>query len=185
MSRQMLGVILGLALAGGVAANAMAQAPAAGAGRAGGRGGGGAQAATPPAQLDSALAKQIIAAAEAAAVKEGAHVAIAVVDANGDLVAFHRLDGATGRGVVSAESKARTAILFGVPTRDVEDAVTAGKPVSVTLTPTSAPGTSDVWIRQGGIPLIRAGKVIGGVGVGGGSGGQDEAVAKAGADVLK
>lgn len=184
MVRQMFVVILALGLVAGAAASAVAQAPAAG--RVGGRGGGGgAQTAAPPAQIDIALAKQVVAAAEAEAAKEGAHVAIAVVDANGDLVAFHRLDGATGRGVVSAESKARTAILFGVPTKEVEDAIAAGSPVSVKLTPTPAPGTSDVWIRQGGIPLIRAGKVIGGVGVGGGSGGQDEAIAKAGAGALK
>lgn len=163
----------------GAATVAQVQAPGGGRGR-----GGGAQAA-PPAQISLAVAKAIVAAAEAAAVKEGATVAIAVVDANGDLVAFQRLDGASGRGVVSAESKARTAILFGVPTKVVQDAVDAGTPFSATLTPTSAPGTSDVWIRQGGIPLIRDGKVVGGVGAGGASPAQDEAVAKAGAAAFR
>lgn len=157
-----------------------AAAQAQGQGRAGGRGGGGGQ--TAPALLDLAAAKAVLAAAEAEARRLGVSAGISVVDANSDVVLSLRLDGASARGVVSAESKARTAILFGVPTKEVQDLVAAGKPVTATLTPpTAAPGTSDVWIRQGGIPLIRDGKVVGGVGAGGASPEQDELIAKAGA----
>src|SRR6187455_358185 len=78
---------------------------------------GGAGAAAPAGQgARAATARKIVAAAEQTANAAGAKVAIAVVDINGDLVALSRLDGATSRAVVSAQGKARAAILFGVPT---------------------------------------------------------------------
>ena len=108
-------------------------------------------------------------------------MAIAVVDVNGDLVALSRLDGASSRAVASAQGKARAAILFGVPTKAVSDAIAAGTPLPVKLTPAGV-GTSGIVTNQGGVPLFIDGKLAGAVGVGGSSSAEDERFAKSGVD---
>jgi glc operon protein GlcG len=145
-----------------------------------GRGGRG----SAPALINLATAKKIVDAAEAAAAAENLKVAISVVDANGDLVYLRRMDGTPAAGVTSAPGKARAAILFGLPTKEVADAVAAGKPVSTVITASGlAAGT--VTVQQGGIPVIKDGKVIAGIGVGGASSAQDEVIAKAGLEAAK
>ena len=153
----------------------------AGAAAAAGQGGRAAAAPQPPSPIDAATARKIVAAAEQTANAAGAKVAIAVVDINGDLVALSRLDGATSRAVVSAQGKARAAILFGVPTRQVSDAIAAGTPLPVTLTPAGA-GTSGIVTNQGGVPLFIDGKLAGAVGVGGSSSAEDERFATSGVE---
>jgi glc operon protein GlcG len=125
----------------------------------------------------------MVAAAEAAALKVDAHVGIAVVDANGDLVYFERLDGATARGVTSAQGKARAALLFGLPTKQIQDLAAAGKPVpaNVTIPPG---GASELTINQGGLPILKDGRVIGGIGAGGSASSEDERFAQAGIDAV-
>src|ERR1700680_4605227 len=104
-----------------------------------GQGQGRGQAAPPkPPRVDAATAKKMVAAAEAAAIAASAQVAIAVVDGNGDLVYFERMDGASARAVTSSQGKARAALLLGVPTKEAQDAMNAGKPVPVTLTAPAA-----------------------------------------------
>src|SRR5678809_864013 len=101
----------------------------------GGQGQGRGQAAPPrPVGVDAATAKKMVAAAEAAAIAANAQVAIAVVDGNGDLVYFERMDGASARAVTSAQGKARAALLLGVPTKEAQEAMAAGKQIPVTLT---------------------------------------------------
>jgi glc operon protein GlcG len=125
-----------------------------------------------------------MAAAEAAAAAENARVTIAVVDANGDLVMLTRLDGARGVAVTSAEGKARAAILFGVPTAQVQDAIAAGQAISVKVTMPQLGGFEITPVR-GGVPIMKDGKVIGGIGAGGAAPNVDEKVAQAGADATK
>lgn len=137
---------------------------------------------TPPAQLlDAATAKKIVAAAEAAALKENAKVGISVIDANGDLVASLRIDGASSQGVNSSQGKARAALLFGLPTKQIQDTIAAGKPVpaNVTIPPR---GAFEFIVNQGGLPIVKDGKVIGAVGVGGAASADDERFAQAGID---
>ena len=143
--------------------------------------GGRAAAPQPPSPIDAATARKIVAAAEQTAGAASAKVAIAVVDVNGDLVALSRLDGASSRAVVSAQGKARAAILFGVPTKQVSDAIAAGTPLPVTLTPAGV-GTSGIVTNQGGVPLFIDGKLAGAVGVGGSSSAEDERFAKSGVE---
>ena len=50
------------------------------------------------------------------------------------------MDGATGVPVPSSQAKARAALLFGVPTKALADAVAAGTPISATVTPAAATG---------------------------------------------
>ncbi len=161
------------------AAPPTAGAPNAGAPAAGRGGRGGA-----PALIDLATAKKIVDGAEAFATAQSLKVAISVVDANGDLVYFRRMDGTIAAGVTAAPGKARAAILFGLPTKDVTDAVAAGKPVSTLITPSGlAAGT--VTVQQGGIPMFKDGKVVAGIGVGGATAAQDETIAKAGLEAAK
>jgi glc operon protein GlcG len=133
--------------------------------------------------IDLATARTMVNAAEEAAKKANVHVAIAVVDANGDLVLSVRLDGAWDKSVTSCQGKARAAVLFGVPTKQVQDAIAAGEAVEAKLTPPVS-GAAELTLWQGGLPIIRDGKVIGGIGVGGSPSPQDEKIAQAGIDAI-
>jgi glc operon protein GlcG len=158
---------------------AAAQAPPAGA-----PGAPGGQAAQPPKQtIDVATAKKMVAAAEAAATAANAHVAISVVDSNGDLVYFERMDTAAPRAVTSSQGKARAALLFGMPSREVQEAMAAGKPLATTITAPAA-GAWEITIQQGGLPILKDGKVIAAIGCGGSASANDEKFAQAGIDAM-
>ncbi len=119
-----------------------------------------------PRGIDLADAKKMVAAAAAASAKASWNVAFAVVDANGDLVYFERMDGAHDRAVTSALGKARAAVMFGISGKDVADAMAAGKPVTVTLTaPQQWPW--EVLPQPGALPILKGGKVVAGLGIGG------------------
>ncbi|GIG98928.1 GlcG/HbpS family heme-binding protein [Plantactinospora mayteni] len=130
--------------------------------------------------LTLADARQIIAAAEARANEIGQPQNIAVVDAGGNLVAHVRMDGAWIGSIDVSINKAWTARAFEIPTVD--------------LGAFSQPGTQfygiqvsnhgRVMIFAGGLPLRRDGRVVGGIGVSGGTGEQDQTVAEAGAAAL-
>lgn len=138
----------------------------------------------PPKQyIDLATAQTMLNTAEDAAKKANVHVAIAIVDANGDLVSFVRLDGAWDKAVTSCQGKARAALLFGMPSKQLQDALAAGKPVQAKLT-APASGAAELTLWQGGLPIIRDGKVIGAIGVGGSPSPEDEKIAQAGIDAI-
>lgn len=150
-----------------------------------GAGQGRGQAAAPakPVGVDAATAKKMIAAAEAAALAANAQVAIAVVDGNGDLVYFERMDGASARAVTSSQGKARAALLLGVPTKEAQDAIAAGKPLPVTLTSPPA-GAWEITIGQGGLPIMKDGKVVAAMGCGGSLPANDEKFCQAGINAM-
>jgi glc operon protein GlcG len=157
--------------------NAAAQAPqGAGQGR-------GQAAPAKPVGVDAATAKKMVAAAEAAAMAANAPIAIAVVDGNGDLVAFERMDGASARAVTSSQGKARAALLLGVPTKEAQDSIAAGKPISVTLTAPPA-GAWELTIGQGGLPILKDGKVVAAMGCGGSAPANDEKFCQAGINAM-
>jgi len=160
---------------------AAAQAPQGGQGQGQGRG----QAAAPPRPVgvDAATAKKMIAAAEAAAIAANAAVAIAIVDGNGDLVYFERMDGASARAVTSSQGKARAALLLGVPTKEAQDSIAAGKPIPVTLTAPPA-GAWEITIGQGGLPILKDGKVVAAIGCGGSAPANDEKFCQAGINAM-
>jgi glc operon protein GlcG len=112
-----------------------------------------------PRGIDIADAKKMAAAA-------AAEVAFAVVDANGDLVYFERMDGAHARAVTSAMAKARAAVLFGANGRQLAEAASAGQPVNVTIT-TPAVWAWEINLGPGALPILKNGKVVAGFGVGG------------------
>ena len=124
-------------------------------------------------------AKKVAAAAIVEAKKNNWTMAIAVVDTAGNLVYFEKMDGTqTGSVNVSIE-KARSAVLFKRPTKSFQDTVAQG---GVGLRMLGLPGAVPV---DGGIPLMEGGKIVGAIGVSGGTSDQDGQCAQAGASVLK
>ncbi len=114
-------------------------------------------------------AQSVLQAAIAEANKRGWQMNVTVVDPNGDLIAFARMDGAQLASVSISQHKARTAARYRRPTRALEDAVQKfGFNYILTL--------DDVTASRGGIPLVEDGKLIGAVGCSGGTGSQDEAL---------
>jgi glc operon protein GlcG len=122
-------------------------------------------------------AQALIAAAIAEATKHDWKMNVAVVDSGGNLVAFGRMDGAQLASVAISEHKARTAASFRRETKAFENGIQGGNTYLVTL--------DGVIGSRGGIPLIENGKLIGAIGVSGGTGSQDEVCAKAGAALIK
>jgi glc operon protein GlcG len=126
--------------------------------------------------LDGARKVIAVAVAEAKS-KNAPGGAIAVVDDGGNLIALERLNGTFAAAANISVGKARTAALFGKPTKVFEDIVNNGRTTMVAL--------SDFTPLQGGVPIIHAGQVIGGVGVSGAaSAQQDEEIAIVGAAAL-
>ncbi len=130
----------------------------------------------PPITLERA--KAVIAAAVAEAQKRNWKMNVAVLDSGGNLVAFERMDGAQLASIAIAEHKARVAVTYRRETKVFENGIQLNKfNYLVTL--------DDVIASRGGIPLVENGKLIGAIGCSGGTGSQDEVVAKAGAGVVK
>lgn len=127
-------------------------------------------------RLTLAGAKAILAAAEAEARKNNWPVAIAVVDDGGHLYAFERLDDTQLGSIKVAIGKARSAVLFKRESKAWEEALKSGR-----LSPLAFP---DLLPAEGGIPLVVAGQIIGGVGVSGVKPEDDARVARAGAAAL-
>lgn len=122
-------------------------------------------------------AQTAIQAGIAEANKRGWQMNLAVVDTNGDLVAFARMDGAQLASISISQHKARVAARARRPTRAIEDGVQKfGFNYLMTL--------DDFIASRGGIPLIEGGKLIGAVGCSGGTGSQDEAVCTAAASTV-
>lgn len=126
-----------------------------------------------PIALDAA--KRVAAAAEAEAAKNGWAMAIAVVDSGGHTVVFHRMDDTQLGSIRLAEGKARTALEFRRPSRFMQDAVAGG-------------GAGLWWLNvegvialDGGVPVVVDGRIVGAIGVSGGSAAQDGQTAQAGA----
>jgi glc operon protein GlcG len=121
-------------------------------------------------------AKKMMAAAEAEAVKNNWTVAIAIVDAAGNLLMFQKLDETQFGSINVAIGKARTAVSFKRPTKALEEIISGGRSVFLAL--------EDLTPLQGGLPVLVDGQVIGGVGVSGVMSSQDEQVAQAALDAL-
>ena len=126
-------------------------------------------------------ARQIIAAAEKKAKDLGQPMNIAVADGGGNLVAHVRMDGAWLGSIDISIKKAFTARAFDISTKDLAtQSQSGGQFFGI-----HASNGGRVMIFAGGVPLRRAGKVVGAVGVSGGSGEQDHAVAEAGAKAFE
>ena len=130
-----------------------------------------------PVNIDTA--KKAAAAAVAEAKKNNFTMAIAIVDPNGTLVYYEKMDNTQNGSATIAVDKARSAALFKRPTKAFQDALAAGGDGLRML------ALGDAIPVDGGIPLIVGGKIIGAIGASGGTSAQDGMVAKAGADAVK
>ena len=120
-------------------------------------------------------ARRIIAAAENKAAEIGQPMNIAVADAGGNLVAHVRMDNAWIGSIDISINKAWTARAFDLATQDLAANSQSGDQ----FFGIHASNHGRVMIFAGGIPLKQDGKVVGAVGVSGGMGAQDQAVAEA------
>ncbi len=125
-------------------------------------------------------ARRVIAAGEAKAAEIGSPSNIAVVDAGGNLVAHVRMDGAWVGSIDISINKAFTSRAFDIETK----ALAANAQPEGQFYGIQNSNGGRVMIFAGGVPLKSDGVVIGAVGVSGGMGKQDQAVAEAAADAL-
>jgi uncharacterized protein GlcG (DUF336 family) len=122
-------------------------------------------------------AKEVIAVAEVKAIEIGQPMNIAVADAGGNLIAHVRMDNAWIGSIDISIKKAYTSRAFDIATKDLATHSQSGDQ----FFGIHASNNGKIMIFAGGIPLKRDGKVVGAIGVSGGSGEQDHSVAEAGA----
>ena len=125
-------------------------------------------------------ARRVIEAAEKKAHQIGQPMNIAVADAGGNLVAHVRMDGAWMGSIDISVNKAWTSRAFDITTKDLAAHSQSGDQ----FFGIHASNNGKVMIFAGGIPLKKDGKVVGAIGVSGGSGEQDHSVAEAGASAF-
>jgi uncharacterized protein GlcG (DUF336 family) len=126
-------------------------------------------------------ARRVIAAAEEKAKQIKQPMNIAVVDAGGNLVSHVRMDDAWLGSIDISINKAFTSRAFDLSTKDLaQHSQSGGQFFGIHVS-----NHGRVMIFAGGIPLKRDGKVVGAIGVSGGSGEQDHSVAEAGAGAFK
>jgi len=121
-------------------------------------------------------ARKVVAAAIADARRQNLPMAVAVVDTAGQLVAFERMDNTQTASTAVAQDKAMSAAMYRRPTKAFQDVLAAGGVGLRVLTLRNANAV------EGGLPLAVDGKIIGAIGVSGGTSEQDGVVAKAGVD---
>lgn len=131
--------------------------------------------------IQLADARRIIIAAEKKAKTIKQPMNIAVVDEGGNLIAFERMDGAWLGSIDIAQKKAWTSRAFDIETGTLGTLSQSGDQ----FFGIHASNNGKVMIFAGGVPIKQDGKVVGAIGVSGGSGEQDHAVAEAGAACVK
>jgi uncharacterized protein GlcG (DUF336 family) len=132
-------------------------------------------------EIDLDLAGRMSATARATATASGALVSVAVVDAGGHLVTFERMDGAEIAGPVLARDKAFTAAAHRIATHELTALVQPG----ADLAGMNSADNGRYIAFAGGVPLWDDDRVVGAVGVSGGSADQDRAAAEAAAALFE
>jgi uncharacterized protein GlcG (DUF336 family) len=134
-----------------------------------------------PTTLALASAHQAIDAGTANGAELGVAFTISVLDAGTQLVAVARMDGTALAAIETSQTKARTAVLFAQPTKDLSAAVQPGARLFGIEAGTRDPPA----FVPGGIPVPdEHGLVVGAIGVGGGTPAQDHEVAIAAAAAI-
>lgn len=124
-------------------------------------------------------AKRVADAALAPARANGWTVVVAIVDTGGFLVYLEKLDQTQVGSVAIAEDKARASAIFKRPTKMFHERLARGGDGLIVL------GLKGATPVEGGLPIVVDGKLIGALGVSGGSSAEDEVCAEAGAAALK
>ena len=123
-------------------------------------------------------AKKVAAPALAEARRNNWTMAVAIVDTAGDLIYYEKMDGTQAASADIALDKARSAARFKRPTKALQDVLAAGGDGLRLL---ALQGAVPV---EGGVPLLVDGKIVGAIGVSGGTSQQDSQAAKAGVDAF-
>jgi len=124
-------------------------------------------------------AKKAAAAAVEEAKKINTFMAVAVVSPSGDLVYFEKMDNTQYASIAIAIHKAKAAATFRRPTQSFEERVAAGGAGLTLLT------LDGIIASPGGVPIMVGGKVIGAIGMSGGTGAQDHQGSMAGVAALR
>ncbi|MCE5333700.1 MAG: heme-binding protein [Desulfobacteraceae bacterium] len=122
-------------------------------------------------------AKKVAAAAEQEAKNIKVNAVIAIVDTGGNLVYLERFDVVQWGSLDVAIHKAKCSVGYKRATKAFETVIGGGNVTYLTLDGVSA--------IEGGVPIIQDGKIIGAIGVSGGSSAQDGQISQAGAAVIK
>lgn len=130
--------------------------------------------------IQLADARRIIAAAQKKATDISQPMNVAVVDDGGNLLAFERMENAWRGSIDIAINKAWTSRAFDIETKALAELSQSGDQ----FFGIHVSNHGRVMIFAGGVPLKQGGKVVGAVGVSGGTGKQDQSVAEAGAEAL-
>jgi len=126
------------------------------------------------------MAKKIADAAMAEATKRNWPMCISIVDTSGELVFFQKMDECQYASINISQHKARAAARYRRPTVVFERLM--GKGAFFAYLPT----LGDAFIgSRGGNPIVVGGKIIGAIGVSGGTGAQDDTISQAGAHSVK
>src|SRR5712671_577310 len=131
----------------------------------------------PPITVENA--KKAAAAAMAEAVKNHWTMAVAIVDPNGALVYYEKMDNTQLGSANISINKARSAALYKRPSKAFQDSLASGGAGMRVL------GLEGAMPVEGGIPILSDGKIIGAIGVSGDTSDHDGICATAGAAVIK
>jgi glc operon protein GlcG len=124
-------------------------------------------------------AKKVAGPALAEARRNNWTMAVAIVDTAGDLIYYEKMDGTQAASANIALDKARSAARFKRPTKALQDVLAAGGEGWRML------GLEGAVPVEGGVPLLIDGKIVGAIGVSGGTSQQDSQCAQSGVSVLK
>jgi uncharacterized protein GlcG (DUF336 family) len=141
--------------------------------------------ASPPAPeyglpINTEQAKAAATAALAEARKNNWRMAVSIVGPEGGLIYFEKMDGTQNASFSLATAKARTSALFRRSSKVFVDQFAAGNVAFMTFPDDARPTAS-----EGGLPIIMDGKIIGAIGISGGTGTQNGVAATAGANAVK
>ena len=125
-------------------------------------------------------AKAVAAAAIDEARKNNWRMAVAIVGPDGSIIYFEKMDGTQNASFLLAAAKARTSALFRRSSKVFVDQFAAGNVAFMTFPDDARPTAS-----EGGLPIIADGKIIGAIGVSGGTGQQNGVAAAAGIGAVK
>jgi uncharacterized protein GlcG (DUF336 family) len=126
-----------------------------------------------------AEAKKVAAAALDEATKRGWPMCISVVGPTGDLIYFEKMDDCQYASIEISQHKARTAARYRRPTVVFERLLGKGPFFSY------LPSLDGFIGSRGGNPIIVGGKIVGAIGVSGGTGSQDDTISQVGAAAMK
>ena len=141
--------------------------------------------ASPPAPeyglpINTEQAKSAATAALAEARKNNWRMAVSIVSPEGSLIYFEKMDGTQNASFSLATAKARTSALFRRSSKVFVDQFAAGNVAFMTFPDDARPTAS-----EGGLPIIVDGKIIGAIGISGGTGTQNGVAATAGVNAVK